>query len=50
MKKEMRSHAARLFLTKEGGAEVFSDVYAGTSFYWELATPTPMPKSSWTPR
>ena len=27
-----------LFLTKEGGAEVFSDVYAGTSFYWELAS------------
>jgi branched-chain amino acid transport system substrate-binding protein len=40
MKKEMKLLMPLhfLFLTKEGGADVFSDVYAGTSFYWELAS------------
>ena len=39
MKKEMKILMPLhfLFLTKEGGADLFSDIYGGTSFYWELA-------------
>src|SRR5499426_3383090 len=39
MKKEMKILMPLhfLFLTKEGGADVFADVFAGTSFYWEVA-------------
>jgi branched-chain amino acid transport system substrate-binding protein len=40
MKKEMKLLMPLhfLFLAKEGGADVFADVYAGTSFYWELGS------------
>ena len=30
-----------LFLAKEGGADLFADVYGGTSFYWELESTHP---------
>jgi len=39
MKKEMKVLMPLhfVFLTKEGGSDIFADVYAGTSFYWEVA-------------
>jgi len=33
-----------LLLTKQGGADVFQDVYGGTNFYWELADANPNAK------
>jgi branched-chain amino acid transport system substrate-binding protein len=39
MKKEMKIVMPLhfLFLTKQGGNDIFQDVYGGTNFYWELA-------------
>jgi branched-chain amino acid transport system substrate-binding protein len=46
MKKEMRilQPLHFLFYAKEGGADLFSDIYGGTSFYWELAETIPQAK------
>jgi branched-chain amino acid transport system substrate-binding protein len=46
MKKEMKILMPLhfVFLTKEGGADIFQDVYGGTSFYWELADTIPNAK------
>jgi branched-chain amino acid transport system substrate-binding protein len=46
MKKEMRilQPLHFLFYAKEGGGDLFSDIYGGTSFYWELAETIPQAK------
>jgi branched-chain amino acid transport system substrate-binding protein len=46
MKKEMRILLPLhfLFYAKEGGGELFSDIYGGTSFYFELADTIPQAK------
>jgi branched-chain amino acid transport system substrate-binding protein len=46
MKKEMKIIVPLhfLFYAKEGGAELFADVYGGTNFYWELAETVPQAK------
>jgi Periplasmic binding protein/Luciferase-like monooxygenase len=46
MKKEMRivTPLHFLFYAKEGGGDLFSDIYGGTSFYWELAETIPQAK------
>jgi branched-chain amino acid transport system substrate-binding protein len=46
MKKEMRILLPLhfLFYAKEGGGELFSDIYGGTSFYFELAETIPQAK------
>jgi branched-chain amino acid transport system substrate-binding protein len=33
-----------LFLAKEGGGDLFGDIYGGTNFYWELADTIPEAK------
>jgi branched-chain amino acid transport system substrate-binding protein len=33
-----------VYFAKEGGADLFADVYAGTSFYWELESTIPQAK------
>ncbi|HEU4369494.1 MAG TPA: ABC transporter substrate-binding protein [Methylomirabilota bacterium] len=46
MKKEMKILVPLHFLyyAKEGGAELYADVYGGTNFYWELAETNPQAK------
>ena len=46
MKKEMRIVQPLHWIpvTKEGGPEVYADVYAGINFYWELADTIPVAK------
>jgi branched-chain amino acid transport system substrate-binding protein len=46
MKKEMKILVPLHFLyyAKEGGAELYADVYGGTNFYWELAETVPQAK------
>ncbi|OLC15094.1 MAG: hypothetical protein AUH29_08795 [Candidatus Rokubacteria bacterium 13_1_40CM_69_27] len=55
MKKEMKILAPLhfLFYAKEGGADLFSDIYGGTSFYWEVQDTVPQAKrlvEAWTKR
>jgi branched-chain amino acid transport system substrate-binding protein len=46
MKKEMKILVPLHFLyyAKEGGADLYADVYGGTNFYWELAETMPQAK------
>jgi len=46
MKKEMKilQPLHFLFITKEGGADVFADIYGATNFYWELQDTVPQAK------
>jgi branched-chain amino acid transport system substrate-binding protein len=46
MKKDMKilTPLHFLFLAKEGGADLFADVYGGSNFYWELADGNPQAK------
>jgi branched-chain amino acid transport system substrate-binding protein len=46
MKKQMKIAQPLVWLPqlKEGGAELYSDVYGGTSFYWELEETNPSAK------
>ncbi len=55
MKKEMRIVAPLHFLpyVKEGGGDLFSDVYGGTNFYWEVQDTVPQARrvvEAWTKR